>query len=217
MLNVETLIAKGATIKKYKSGEYIFHEGARCLYYYQLLIGHIRIISETEQGKDFLHEIIFPYSCFGELPLFDNQPFAISAVAESDCEIITLSKDKFYSLIDENEDIHLLFLKHLAGKMRFEINRAKELSYLDPKHRVEALLNYFNENKHCINDKKDCIICPVCSKVKLTRQQIADMTGLRVETVIRTIKKMEEEGFVKIINGKVYLDVKEDKVCTLDS
>jgi CRP-like cAMP-binding protein len=35
--------------------------------------------------------------------------------------------------------------------------------------------------------------------VPFTRQQLADMTGLRVETVIRTIKMMEK-------NGKLFLD-----------
>lgn len=40
--------------------------------------------------------------------------------------------------------------------------------------------------------------------VKLTRQQIADMTGLRVETVIRSIRQMEEKGELVIDKGKVY-------------
>lgn len=41
-------------------------------------------------------------------------------------------------------------------------------------------------------------------EVPLTRQQLASMTGLRVETVIRTIKKMEQQNIVKIINRKIY-------------
>ncbi|SIS71110.1 Crp-like helix-turn-helix domain-containing protein [Chryseobacterium ureilyticum] len=38
-------------------------------------------------------------------------------------------------------------------------------------------------------------------EVPLTRQQIANLTGLCVETVIRTVKKMEQEELVKI-NGR---------------
>lgn len=37
---------------------------------------------------------------------------------------------------------------------------------------------------------------------KLTRQQFASITGLRTETVIRTLKKLEKEGFVKIEDFK---------------
>ncbi len=40
--------------------------------------------------------------------------------------------------------------------------------------------------------------------VNHTRQEIANLTGLRVETVIRTLKKMETEKLVCIINRKLY-------------
>lgn len=36
-----------------------------------------------------------------------------------------------------------------------------------------------------------------------TRQQIADMSGLRVETVIRTVKKMEKEGKLVLEGHKI--------------
>ena len=42
-------------------------------------------------------------------------------------------------------------------------------------------------------------------KVNLTRQQIANMTGLRVETVIRTIRHLNEIGSLDIVNGKVFI------------
>ena len=42
-------------------------------------------------------------------------------------------------------------------------------------------------------------------KVNLTRQQIANMTGLRVETVIRTIRAMQDKGLVTIERGKIFL------------
>jgi CRP/FNR family transcriptional regulator, cyclic AMP receptor protein len=41
--------------------------------------------------------------------------------------------------------------------------------------------------------------------VPFTRQQLADMSGLRVETVIRTIKKMEGDGKLKIVGRKIKL------------
>ncbi|MFN7791910.1 MAG: helix-turn-helix domain-containing protein, partial [Cyclobacteriaceae bacterium] len=39
--------------------------------------------------------------------------------------------------------------------------------------------------------------------VPLTRQQIADMVGMRVETVIRTVKKLEDSGKVRLVNHKI--------------
>jgi len=39
--------------------------------------------------------------------------------------------------------------------------------------------------------------------LNITRQALADRSGLRVETVIRTLKKMADEGLVKLIRGKI--------------
>lgn len=56
----------------------------------------------------------------------------------------------------------------------------------DPTTRLKTLMNYF-KNIYCIeNGLNSEYIVP------LTRQQMANLTGLRVETVIRTIKLMEK-------------------------
>jgi CRP-like cAMP-binding protein len=39
--------------------------------------------------------------------------------------------------------------------------------------------------------------------IPYTRQQLADMSGLRVETVIRTVKKMEKEGRLVLEGHKI--------------
>ncbi|WP_228459647.1 helix-turn-helix domain-containing protein [Chryseobacterium bernardetii] len=39
--------------------------------------------------------------------------------------------------------------------------------------------------------------------IPLTRQQMASLTGLCVETAIRTIKHMEKEKILKIENRKI--------------
>ena len=51
--------------------------------------------------------------------------------------------------------------------------------------------------------KNECK-APSDMAVPFTRQQIADRTGLRVETVIRTLKRMCEEGKVRIVERKLY-------------
>jgi len=41
-------------------------------------------------------------------------------------------------------------------------------------------------------------------QIPLTRQQLANLTGLRVETVIRTIKKMHNAHLIKVQNRKIF-------------
>lgn len=74
---------------------------------------------------------------------------------------------------------------------------AAELAQQSPENRILKILDYL---KFEVNH----IITPFGYKTDLTRQYIADLTGLRVETVIRTLKELEQKNEVKIINRKVY-------------
>ena len=136
------------------------------------------------------------FVCFGELPLFDEETYAASAVADEDSVLLRLHKPVFNQLIKENPDIHFKFTRLLAQRVRFKFMLLKSFASNDPENRISTLLNYLKkENKN---------FCTDCSQLKLTRQQIADMTGLRVETVIRSMRHMHEKGELLINRGKVF-------------
>lgn len=131
--------------------------------------------------------------------MFDDEPYAATAIAVKESTVIRLHKVAFLELLRENPDIHLAFSRLLTQRLRFKFMILKEFAYHDPEHRISALFAYFKE--------KNRNVCSMCNMVKLTRQEIADMTGLRVETVIRTVKNLEEKGKVNIKKGKIYFKV----------
>jgi CRP/FNR family cyclic AMP-dependent transcriptional regulator len=196
MIDIDVLLAWGAAYKKVSAGEIIFHEGANAFFYYQLVSGKVRWVNINEEGKEFIQTIIEPGECFGEFPLFDDAPFAASSIADEDSVIIRLHRSTFHQLLKENPDLHFKFTRLLTQRLRFKFLILKELAKHDPENSISTLLNYFKQNHKNI--------CTTCNKLNLTRQQIADMTGLRVETVIRTMKSMQLRGQLQITKGKVY-------------
>jgi CRP/FNR family transcriptional regulator, cyclic AMP receptor protein len=196
MIDIDTLLAWGGAYKKLSAGEVIFQEGTQSSFYYQLVSGKVRWVNINDEGKEFIQTIIEPDECFGEFPLFDDEPFAASAIADEDSVIIRLHRSTFHQLLKENPDLHFKFSKLLTQRLRFKFLILKELAKHNPENSISTLLNYFKQtNKN---------ICTKCNKLNLTRQQIADMTGLRVETVIRTMKSMQLKGELQITKGKVY-------------
>jgi len=69
------------------------------------------------------------------------------------------------------------------------------MAYQNPVFRLKGLMEYLKSYSE--ND------CQFEFPIELTRQQIANLTGLRVETVIRTLKKMEKENSIKIENRRI--------------
>lgn len=196
MIDIDLLLACGAAYKKVSAGEVIFQEGANCLFYYQLVSGSVRWINVDDEGNEFIQTIIDEGECFGEIPLFDEGPYAATAIAEEDSVLIRLHRSSFNQLLKDSPDIHFAFSHLLAKRVRFKFLLLKALALNAPEARIATLIKYLKaENKN---------FCPKCNQLKLTRQQIADMTGLRVETVIRAMRNMHDKGELVIEKGKVY-------------
>jgi CRP/FNR family transcriptional regulator, cyclic AMP receptor protein len=196
MIDIDVLLSWGASYRKVEEGEIIFKEGTMCNFYYQLVSGRVRWVNINDDGKEFIQNIIEPGECFGELPLFDDGPYAATAIADEDALLLRLCKSTFLQLIKENTDLHFAFTRLITERLRFKFMLLKELAFHNPEHRIFSLLNHYKK----LHLSKDSLKF----QVNLTRQQIADMTGLRVETVIRTIRNLHNKGELLIERGKVY-------------
>jgi CRP-like cAMP-binding protein len=196
IIDINTLLAWGASYKKVSEGDIIFREGTNCSFYHQLVSGSIRWININEEGKEILQIMIEPGESFGELPLFDDGVYAATSIANKDSVILRLNKSTFHQLLTENPAIHFSFSKTLSERLRFKFLIVSALANHNPEKSILHLFEYFKLSRKNI--------CPKCNKVMLTRQQIADMIGLRVETVIRTIRIMHQKGELLVDKGKVY-------------
>jgi len=196
MIDIDLLLVWGAAFKKVSAGETIFSEGQSCFFYFQLVSGKVRWENIDEEGKECIHAIVEPGESFGEMSLFDDCPYSANAVAVEDSVLIRLHKPVFLELLKENNEINFAFTKLFSKRLRFRFLIIKSFASHCPEKRIATILNYLKE------EKKN--FCPNCNLLKLTRQELADMTGLRVETVIRTMRTMHDKGELEIVKGKVY-------------
>lgn len=199
MIPEKLLESYKARQKKYLKGELIFQEGSLPANYYQILEGEVKMCNFNNEGREFIQGIFYEKQSFGEPPLFLNRAYPANAIAVSDCIIAVLSKNNYLDLVRDNPEIALSIIEHLAHRLHYKSVMAAEISSQEPEHRLLKLIDYsitfFKTDKETDG-----------FRINLTRQQMADLTGLRVETVIRAIKALEKKGAIKIINRKVYRD-----------
>ena len=127
MIDIDLLLAWGAAYKKLSAGEIIFKEGTPCQFYHQLVSGSLRWINMDDEGNEFIQTIIEPGECFGEMPLFDDGPYAATAIADEDSVILRLHKPTFLQLIKDNPEIHFSFSRLLAKRVRYKFLLLKYL------------------------------------------------------------------------------------------
>ncbi|MCQ9639655.1 Crp/Fnr family transcriptional regulator [Chryseobacterium sp. WG14] len=196
MINEDLLTFFGAEIINYKAGDLIFREKEYPMYYYQIEKGKIKLNNYTEDGKEFIQNLFSDGHSFGESLLFVDRPYPMNAVAMEKSSIFKMSREKFLSLIRGNPEISLNIYQCLAERMYYKYIMLYNLSFQSPVSKLKLLLDYL---KSYHDDK-----AAYSFQVPLTRQQLASLTGLCVETVIRTIKQMEKDNIVKIEKRKIY-------------
>lgn len=196
MIEIGLLMDKGATVKHFEAKDVIFHEGSECVYYHQLISGKVVWENSNEEGREFIQHIIRPGECFGELPLFDDEVYAADAIALESSRVMRMPKADFLALLRELPDLHFKFSRMLAQRVRFDFMLLKSFAFENPEKRIHSLLQYIKKNQ---KNGEDPLL------VDLTRQQIANMTGLRVETVIRAVISLKNKGVLRIEQGKVYV------------
>lgn len=192
-MEIDLLYTWGAIAKEYKKNELLFSEDEVANFYYQVVEGCVRMFNSNDEGKEFTQAYFNNGDSFGEPPLLIDAKYPSSAVAFIDSKIIKLSKDKFLKILDENPLIQRECLQLLAKRIHNKAKASKDIINQRPEFRILAFLNTHKKNKDDIR-----------KLVPFTRQEIANFTGLRVETVIRTFSKMKTDKKIEIINHKLY-------------
>ena len=180
----------------FRKDQVLFHEGDNAIDYYQVDAGSVKMFIVSPDGQEFIQGMFSPGESFGEPPLIGKFPYPGSAKTVEATKVWKLSGEYFFQMLRENFDLHLKMTQVLCQRLRYKSMVLSEISSYDPDHRIYSLLKYYKAK-----NQKSGETAPI--RIPYTRQQIADMSGLRVETVIRTVKRMEKEGKLSLEGHKI--------------
>lgn len=197
VIDEDILLKNGAEIQMYSAGETIFLEGSLPKFYYQICYGSVKINTVRDDGSEIIYSLPTDGHCFAETFLWHEVPYCINAVAINNTEVLRLAKKDFMAMI--HEEVHLMrkIMSYTAERMFYRYKMMNTLSLNNPSQKIYEVLNFLKS--YYKMDEPFQYIVPY------TRQQLASITGLRVETVVRTVKKLERENLLKISNGKICL------------
>ena len=196
IVSEEILFEYGAVLQNTMPDEFIFREGDLSQYYFQVKSGIIKLNNLFEDGKEFVHGFPCKGYCFGETYLLTDKRYVINAIAVTDAVLIRLNKKAYLKMLHENPQIFFRINRYAAERLDLRYMISSFLAILDPQTKIQKLLDYMKSYSGCKG--KYTFLVP------FTRYQLASLTGMRVETMIRTVKKMEKMNIVRIDNTKIY-------------
>ncbi|TNE60210.1 MAG: Crp/Fnr family transcriptional regulator [Bacteroidetes bacterium] len=187
----------GAVVKKFHRREDIFRERQTAFYYFQIDSGLVKMVNHGEE-HDFIQGVFTEGESFGEPPMIGEFPYPATATAIFDTKLLALPRKYFIELLRNHFDIHLDFTIHMCQRVQYKAEILKAINLGTPEERIIAVIDLlksklpreqYSQNGHFV--------------VPVTRQEIADMIGLRVETVIRKVGLLEEQGQIQLAERKI--------------
>lgn len=196
-------ISTKVAVKEFMKNEIILYEEDTSEFMYIIIFGKVKVLQTTEDGKETILALHSSGEFFGELSLLDGKtaPATVSALETS--LIAMISKKVFHTLILTQEKVLEKLLQILCSRLRESWKKIQILNFKNASQRVEMLF-YMLSKDHGQKTAEGITI-----NVKLTHQDIADMTGLTRETVTRILDKWQKNGDISILKNR-FIQLRSD-------
>ncbi len=196
IINEKILRAYGAQLITLEKEEYLFIAQTYPQKYYQMETGTLKITSGKIGLTEFIHRISGSGDPVGETFLYSDSLYTVNAIALSQITVYALDRAAFNELVDKHPETIIKLYQHTCQDMNYQQALMNKTAFGDPQSRIIIVINQLK-----IRSKQ---LGRFQYELPYTRKRLASMTGLRTETVIKTLKLMEKENVVKIIDGKVF-------------
>lgn len=183
----------------YKAGEIIFKQGTPSPYFVCVTSGLAKIYIEG-YGKNLILALVKPVDyIFGPGIYVDNRHY-YSAAAVEDSTACLIDVNIFKNMVRENPDFAEDFIKRVSIQAIFNFQQVISLTQKQMHGRIADVLFYLSEKIYCRNP----------FDLTISRQDLADLSGMSKESAIRILKDFKEAGILTIAGNAVeILNIKQ--------
>jgi len=189
-------ISGRVTLREFQKGQIILYEEDTNRYMYSVLSGAVKVFYSNEDGKESIVAFHGAGDSFGEVSLIDQQTIPATVAAIENSLVAIVGRDDFFDIVMNQPKVLQKLLMMLTGRLRQSLNQVRMLHFKDASFRVKTLF------KDIAAERGELVEEGVSLKLRLTHQNIADMTGLTRETVTRIIDRWKKAGTVVIGNNR---------------
>ncbi len=182
-------LAKNLTRRQVAKGQILFVEGEDSDTVYLVERGVVKVFRSLESGRELIIGLFRTGEAVGEVAVIDGEPYPATAAAHEDAIVLTMSRKTYLHYLKTFDGAAIALIRDLMLRMRTLQRRMEDLGGGDVEYRLGRVLQGFCAN---LTNTEGQLVVPV----PLTRQDLADMVGARVETVIRAMSRWQKEGLV---------------------
>jgi CRP-like cAMP-binding protein len=183
--------------------ERVYFEGEEAEYLYLVAMGKVKLVRNTESGREVLLDILHGGDYFGSLSTFGGHRYLETAVAQTDSCILRISTQAFEQILADHPDVTRKLLEAVSRRLAESQEIIKQLSTYTAEQRIASALMRLASKLGETRGEGVLIQLP------FSRQDLAAMTGATTETVSRVMSRFTEDGWVK--SGRKWVTITNPK------
>lgn len=192
-------IVRKIVVKTYKKNEIILYEEDTNALMYIILSGKVKVVTFNEEGKEIILTMHQTGDFFGEISLIDGKTAPGRVISTKETTAALISKKVFFSILFSHHKVLESLLTIFCSRFRESWEKIQMLNFRNAYQRIKMLfmmlrLSYGKETD-------DGILIDI----RLTHQEIADMSGLTRETVTRIMDRLQEDEEIAILKDRAVL------------
>ncbi|PPD58960.1 Crp/Fnr family transcriptional regulator [Dehalogenimonas etheniformans] len=177
--------------KSYTTGEYFFWEGGAPDSFFLLISGRVKVIKHGSQGRETVVAFFRPGEIFGEVAVLEDKPYPASAIALEDSMALSIDRQVFHEFIRRHPGVALAMVGLLSARLREAQSRLHDLAGERVEQRLSRTL--------------DRLASKLGPELPFTRQDLADMSGTTLETAVRFLSRLKQDGIISSGRGLVVI------------
>ena len=184
--NIKTL----CQTRKYPKNSMIILEEEMGDVVFIVMSGTVKITRVNDEGKEVILAMLGSGEVFGEMAILDGESRSANALAQENCEVITINREEFLNIIKTNNKVAINLMTEFAIRLRKSDQQIEALSLDDAEHRIGVSILNLAEEMGVI--RKGAVTVENLPY----QQDIANMAGTSRETVSRVMKIFEDRGLI---------------------
>ena len=189
-----------AVRREFRKRDFVFVEGDPGDSCFLLDKGLVKIFRTSVTGKEPIFFLRRAGELFGLAEVMEGAPRKCNAQALRSSVVYSICKKDFEQLLSERYSLARRVITSLGKRLRYLGEQIENLSACDVSTRILKSLAYLSYDK-LIDDSAQgqTTIVPF----NLTQEQLASMTGSCQQTISETLRKLQDEGMIRMTGKEI--------------
>jgi len=183
-------------VKRFERGDQLWREGDEAHNFTFIASGQVKVVKFRNDGRETILGVFDEGDAVGVIAVYQRMPYPASAIALSDTTTLEIYRDHFFGTLRREPQLLESVVLSMMRRNRDLVRRIHELTTSSAEQRLAMLFQKFADKmgvRRKLEDGEMGILVPL----PLSRNDIAELINVRVETAIRIMSRWNKEGPVR--------------------